>query len=802
MLNKCKECEFYNGLETSIKWTYGFTSQVVDCEHSSEILVFPEYVKWTSNFGLFLTLFRSAIHQKSLPILFLSQCTSWIKHNKRTRDIKYCIKDRQHLDLSNKVVYFFSAKAGEIFNIPKPVRFYKAYQIEECFLGTNITVYVFPSYYKFIADLNTNIDFVKNALILSSGDDKINYKEATQSDIDELEKEDKLVIDIESNHMLNQFDDEFRITHLGISSFKNDTVYLIKDADLIKNFNIENKTIIGFNTSWDIIAFLCFVNKKHLIDTIFIEDVMLLAYLLNENREFSTGNNLKGLALAEFGLTNYYEPLHDIEMLSSEINKLSKKIEQVKTEATKEKYTQKLNNCTKEYLAKQALLDEYNAKDVYYTKKLYEKYSYLIEEQYDKTFMSYINKAMRFLARIRIQGIYINYNKTQQMYNTMKNDLQKIKEDIQKIAPINPMSNLEVSNWILTNYSKEHIHFTKTTNGQISISSEQLQSYLKRDEIKQHKDLMEIFKLIDIYRNNDKKKSFLKIILDKSIDSILRGQYSLTRTVTGRIASSNPNMQQFPKDVFNKVIESRFGKEGTILEFDYRQAEFRMFAMLANETVVKDILEQGTNVDLYKEIASRSLNKDISKVTPQERENYKVVSLATIYGITPFGLAKQLNISREEAQNIQESFFETFPMFLAYIDRVSEDVFINKFVLSVTGRYRRFPELFNRNYKLSKGAKHKIMREAVNFEAQGSSSDITLYNAAYVQSELTKNSLKSTVINLIHDSIIIDTFLDEKEKVLNIFKEVGLQIPSFIKRKLPLVVPLEYEVKEIQDNNN
>ena len=799
MLSKCRNCDFYQRSVLNHEDTYSFTTQTVDIERADSVIVFPEYIKYNNNFSLFITQFRSTMHAKTLPIIFLSQCTSWTKHSKYLKDIKYCFADRmQQLDFSNKILYFFGAEVGEIFNIPKPLRFYKSYKIEDSFLGKNIIVYAFPSYYRFVNDLVTNIEFVRNSIVLPQGVDetKVEFKDATSEDVDFLNSENKLIIDIESNNILNQYDPNFVITHLGVGTFKDDIIYLIKDQDLIHKLDVENKTIIGFNTAWDVVALLAYTKKEHLINSLKMEDVMLLSYLLNENRYLSTGNNLKSLSIAEFGLSEYYEPLRDMEKIHNEMVLLDKKIKSVKTEVTKEKYRSLLAIAQDNYYKLTLKVNEYNAKDVFYTKKLYQKYFITIEQLYDKDFLNFINKALLFTTKLRMRGVGIDYDETKKLYEEQLSSLKEVEENLKKLKDVNWKSNQEAEAWILEKYSNLSQQFEYTNTNQIALSDEMIEKYIHNSEINKYPELIHMLSSLNEYRTCQKSLSFTEIVLEKTKKDFLHGNFSLTRTVTGRIASSDPNMQQFPKDIFIRVIKSRFGDNGSIYEFDYSQAELRMFAMIAGEERLAEAIK--TSKDVYAAIAALALRKEESLVTKTERDNYKLVALSSIYGITPYGLAYSLKITKDEAEGIQNLFFNAFPKFKEYINTISSNVFKDKFVMSTTGRYRRFPELAIPKFSLTWKAKGRIMREAVNFDAQGSSSDVTLINAIRLDEAFYEKKLESRIINLIHDSIMIDIKNSEKDEVLKLYTEIALTVPDLIKKRLRLILPLSFKSKVLK----
>ena len=798
MLKKCKECDFYKREISRRPEAYNFNSQLTDIARVDSVIVFPEYIKFNFNYSVFFNRIKSALGTKNVPVVFLTQCTSWVKHNKFLKDIKYCLQDRQkYLDFSNKTIYFFGSEVGEIFNLPKPIRFYKSYKIQESLLGTNITVYAFPSYYLFINDLNSNIEYFKNALVLPQGVDEVsvNYKEATEEDIEKINKLDKVIIDIESNNILNQYDPDFFISHLGIGTFQDDTIFLVKDANLIKKFDPTNKLVIGFNTAWDIVALLVFSKRENLIDHVVLRDVMLLSYLINENRHLSTGNNLKGLAIAEFGLSEYYEPLKDIEDLQKEILSLEKKINTLKTEVAKEKYRVLLNMARDKYQKVFPQLDLYNAKDVFYTKKLYQKYVNIVTQLYSKEFLKYIHDALLFLTKLKMRGISIDMEKAKKLYEEQNNILKQIQIELSKIANINWLSNQEIEKIILKKYDYLRKDFQYTDTRRVSLSDEALQKYKETPNIIQEPELIRIFNLLSEYRKTQKSLSFVEIVLEKTKNNFLHGNYSLVKTVTGRVSSNDPNMQQFPKEIFINVINSRFGDRGSIWEIDYSQAELRMFAMITGEVNILDVIKNSK--DLYKAIAAKALNKNESDITDEERTKFKIVALASIYGITPYGLSISLKVSKEEAAKIQKTFFLAFPKFKEYINHISEKVLKDKVLVSTIGRYRRFPELDIIKYSIPNKLKSKIITQAINFDSQATSSDLTLMNAIRIDNKMRELNLQSKIVNIIHDSITFDILNEEKDTVLNIAHDILLTIPDIIKNKVKIEVPLNYKAKQI-----
>ena len=278
------------------------------------------------------------------------------------------------------------------------------------------------------------------------------------------------------------------------------------------------------------------------------------------------------------------------------------------------------------------------------------------------------------------------------------------------------------------------------------------------------------------------------------VDNRIHSYFHQTVTATGRISSTEPNLQNIPTRVeAGKKIRKAFKpSDGSIfLDADYSQIELRVLAHISED---KHMIEAFQNdEDIHKQAASKVFNVPIEKVTPEERSKAKAVNFGIVYGISDFGLAEQIGVSRKEAKIYIEQYLEKYSGIKKFMDDIVESAKQNGYVETLFHRRRYIPELKSNSYVVRQfGA-----RAAMNTPIQGTAADIMKIAMIEVFNKLKENKLKSKIVLQVHDELIIETILEEKEQVEIILKE---SMENAIKLKIPLKVELSvannwYEAK-------
>ena len=244
--------------------------------------------------------------------------------------------------------------------------------------------------------------------------------------------------------------------------------------------------------------------------------------------------------------------------------------------------------------------------------------------------------------------------------------------------------------------------------------------------------------------------------------------YNQTVTATGRLSSSNPNLQNIPiRDEDGKEVRKAFipepGEE--FLSADYSQIELRIMAHLSGDSnMINDFV---SGHDIHAATAAKIYKKPIEEVTKDERRKAKTANFGIIYGISVFGLAERMNVDRREAKELIENYFATYPDIYAYIERCKEEARANGYVTTIFVRKRFMPEINSRNAVVRGYAE----RNAVNAPIQGSAADIIKVAMINIYHRMKAENLRSTMMLQVHDELNFSVVPEEREKVQQLVVE-------------------------------
>lgn len=268
-------------------------------------------------------------------------------------------------------------------------------------------------------------------------------------------------------------------------------------------------------------------------------------------------------------------------------------------------------------------------------------------------------------------------------------------------------------------------------------------------------------------------------------------------TATGRLSSSEPNLQNIPARVeegrkIRQVFIPR-QKGNLILTADYSQIELRLLAHLSNDKNLKESFLQGE--DIHTRTAAEVFSITVVEVTDQMRSRAKAVNFGIIYGISDYGLARNTNISRQEAKQYIKSYFERYSGVQEYIKRTIEEARCKGYASTIMNRRRYLPDLFSSNRTVRNFGE----RTAVNTPIQGSAADLIKLAMIRIHRELKKRRLQTRMILQVHDELIFDVPVEEMKEVRELVKEC---MENSLVLDVPLLVDLKaglnwYEVKEI-----
>ena len=264
---------------------------------------------------------------------------------------------------------------------------------------------------------------------------------------------------------------------------------------------------------------------------------------------------------------------------------------------------------------------------------------------------------------------------------------------------------------------------------------------------------------------------------------LIHTSFNQTVTTTGRLSSKEPNLQNIPvRDNEGKELRRFFvpkSNDRVLISADYSQIELRLLAAFSNTPGLINAFLNGK--DIHAATAAKVFKVTESEVTPTMRRNAKAVNFGIIYGISEYGLAKNLDISAKEAKNYIDSYFKEYPEVKEYMNRNVEFAKKTGYAVTMLGRRRYIRELNSPSYPLRQFGE----RAAMNMPLQGSSADIIKLAMINVYNRLKCENLKSELILQVHDELIIDALKEEQEQVTRILKEV---MENAVKLSVPLTV--------------
>lgn len=275
------------------------------------------------------------------------------------------------------------------------------------------------------------------------------------------------------------------------------------------------------------------------------------------------------------------------------------------------------------------------------------------------------------------------------------------------------------------------------------------------------------------------------IPLISSKDDRIHSSFNQTVTATGRISSTDPNLQNIPvKLETGRRIRQAFissGPDYTLVAADYSQIELRVLAHIsADPTLIDSFVKRQ---DIHRRTAAEIFNVPMSKVTDEQRERAKAVNFGIIYGISDFGLSRNLKISREEAKHYIDSYLDRYPKIKEYMEQIVEFGKTNGYVKTLYNRRRNLPELMSRNYNTRSFGE----RIALNMPIQGTAADIIKLSMISVYNELKSKGLQSKLILQVHDELIIDAYKPELDIVIELLKS---KMENVVDLSVPLIVEI------------
>ena len=383
---------------------------------------------------------------------------------------------------------------------------------------------------------------------------------------------------------------------------------------------------------------------------------------------------------------------------------------------------------------------------------------------------------MPVLAEMEMNGVCLDTESLKETSQQFTQRMQEIEQRIYELAgqQFNIASPKQVGE-ILFDKLKIIEKPKKTKTGQYVTSEEVLQQLKNKHEIVA--DILEhrgLKKLISTYID-----ALPKLINPRT--GHIHTSFNQTITATGRLSSSDPNLQNIPiRGEDGKEIRKAFIPEPGCLFFsaDYSQIELRVMAHLSGDANMIEVFREGK--DLHAATAANIYKKPIDEVTRDERTKSKRANFGIIYGITVFGLAERLDIPREEAKMLIDGYFDTFPQVHEYMEQSKEVARRQGYVTTLFGRRRYLPDINSGNSVVRGFAE----RNAINAPIQGTAADIIKVAMIHIYERFKKENIKSKMILQVHDELNFSVLPEEKELVERIVLE---EMQNAFHMKVPLV---------------
>ena len=383
------------------------------------------------------------------------------------------------------------------------------------------------------------------------------------------------------------------------------------------------------------------------------------------------------------------------------------------------------------------------------------------------------------LANMQYNGIYVNKEELIEFGEILKKEIQKLTNNIYELAgeEFNINSTKQLGNIL---FEKLKLPVKKKTKNGYSTDVEVLEKLKNEHEIIEK--ILEYRQLVKL--NSTYVEGLIPYIYKN--DQKIHSYFHQTVTATGRISSTDPNLQNIPTR-FNlgKQIRKVFKpQEGYVfMDADYSQIELRVLAHISEDEHM--IQAFNNHEDIHKQTASKVFNIPIEQVTSKQRSDAKAVNFGIVYGISDFGLGEQLGIGRKKAKEYIEQYLEKYEKIKEFMEEIKRFAKEKGYVETLFNRRRYIPEMNSNNYMVRQFGD----RVAMNTPIQGTAADIMKIAMIRLYNELKNKKLESKILLQIHDELLLEVKKEEKEEVKKLLK-------NSMENAMKMQVPLEVEVSE------
>ena len=604
-----------------------------------------------------------------------------------------------------------------------------------------------------LAEVKINMD-TKDIIVI----DNSNYN-SYDSVLDNLFKNKEISYILNINDNNQAFNNILNINDRNFLSFYSnidDKCYILNfdtlkdDKEYIKNilYKFANSDCekIGYNIKQDI-RFI-FTNICDNVNN-FKYDLLIACYLLDSTRNYKFEGILEELFNLNLNIANDSKSQVQLSLFdnTSNLDKIDNKL----------------------------LLDiALSTKGIFNSRKIIEEK--LKDDNMLELFYSIEMPLCETLASMETVGMYVDKEKLEEFGKEISKRIEELEKQIYLIAgeEFNINSTQQLGTIL---FDKLKLPTKKKTKTGYSTDKDVLESL---------EEYHEIIPLIIEYRQTMKLKSTYVDGLKATIkeDSRIHTTFMQTVTSTGRLSSVEPNLQNIPIRLeLGSKIRTFFTapQNKKIVDADYSQIELRVLSHISKDKVMQQAFIDG--IDVHKVTASQVFGVNVEDVTKQMRSKAKAVNFGIVYGISEFGLAKNVGTSWKEAKEYINTYFEKYKGIHEFMQNIVKEAKENGYVTTLFNRRRYIPELKNKNKNIVQFGE----RVAMNTPIQGSAADIIKIAMNKLYKVLKENNLKSKLVMQVHDELIVETYDEEIEKVKSLMKEA---MENVVKLDIPLDVDL------------
>lgn len=538
-----------------------------------------------------------------------------------------------------------------------------------------------------------------------------------------------------------------KVYKLAIKTKDSPAYILDPDQAFIDSFKdvFEDEKIL--KNSFDIKEDIVLLNKLGIDLNLPFDDLMLMHYLIDPSR---SSYDLKTLSQAYLD----YEVISEVDLLGKGKKALT----------YGELDCDKLSNFLASELnaiedAKAKLVDKLNEYKMY---DLYEDIEI---------------KLSKVLANMEIVGFVTDRKVLLDLKEDINKDLEKLTSEIYELAgsEFNINSTKQLGEVLFKDLDLPVIKKTKTGFSTDASVLEKLRD--KHQIIPKIEKYRELFKLQSTYIEG----------LEKAIDDDgrIRSTFRQNIAATGRLSSQDPNLQNLPiKTDEGRLIRKAFkaGQGKILIDADYSQIELRILASLSGDEHMIEAFRNGE--DIHAKTASKVFHTPLDEVTKRQRSDAKAVNFGIIYGISDYGLSQNLNIPRKEAKAYIDNYMASYPSIKAYMDSIVEKAKEDGFVETLFNRRRYVPEINSKNFNVRSFGQ----RVALNTPIQGTAADIIKIAMIETDKNLKKAGLDAKIVLQIHDEIILEASLEDKDSAMEILRNSMQEAANL---KVPLIVDID-----------